>query len=446
MKSFLQEYGLVLLSIIGVAFFFFVWAELFHGDEGIDVVYKTWSPDTLALRGSNAIEKDSVATASVPYFKVDDSTSSNFILTSDTFRKSDALAHVDAFYKGAQIADNDITVLVYKYKPIMTPTDSGNINGHVKMTSDYTYNELLTFHESGRYTEVFATDKYGNYLYDVSGKHIIDEQPIYEISKAHELTDTNYIDVSNVSEKYLVVYRVTKDSLKAECKKFFIKKSTSVGNQDPLEGFEKIEFDYNIDEAVQPLSVEGGEFEVTHGYSGGGGSSGGNSDDKQDDSSVVDDSDDSEDGNSDDTNSDDSEDDSSGDTDSDSSEDGSTDGEDSESSSDESEDGDSDDSEDNNSDDSEDNSTDNENSEGTTGKDSSDSDSDSSSNSGDDSSDSDSDSSDSGSDDSSSDSSSDNSSSSDDSSSSSDSSSSDSDSSSDSSSNSTSDGESNGES
>lgn len=277
MKSFLTEYGLLFISIIGVAFFFFVWAMFVNGKSGFGVVYNTWRPDVSALRGSSSVEKDSVENSSVPYFKVSDDVS-KYKITGKTFTKSQALAPIEAYYKGARLNANDITVIVYRYSPVMSTTassNSGNINEHVMLAKlldnggNYTYDALKALHDTGDYSEVFATDKYGNYLYDNNGKYIPNNQPIYKVSKEQELTDSKPINVLNVSEKYRVVYRVTGGTLKAECQRFFTNENVR-DNFTPLGEYSKTFGDSPIDNNAMFLSADGGEFDVTTGYSGGG--------------------------------------------------------------------------------------------------------------------------------------------------------------------------------
>lgn len=278
MKSFLTEYGLLFISIIGVAFFFFVWAMFVNGKSGFGVVYNTWRPDVSALRGSSSVEKDSVGNSSVPYFKVSDDVS-KYKITGKTFTKSQALAPIEAYYKGARLNANDITVLVYRYSPVMSTTsssNSGNINEHVMLAKllddggNYTYDALKALHDTGDYSEVFATDKYGNYLYDNNGNYVPNNQPIYKISKEQELTNSKPINVINISEKYRVVYRVTGDTLKAECQRFFTNENVR-DNFTPLGEYEKTFGVSPVDVNASFLSADGGEFDVTTGYSGGGG-------------------------------------------------------------------------------------------------------------------------------------------------------------------------------
>lgn len=258
MKSFVQEYGLIVIIIIGVSFFFHIWSDAFFGSEGVYFVYNTWRPDIATVTTNGSIVNSIVDSRNnVPYFDISDSKS--FIIESDTYTKSQFLSGVTAkFANGSTLSG--ITVIVYKYTPLMADENLG-VNGHVMMTSEYVnrygYDELVKLSETGKYTEVFATDKYGSYIYDNDGKKVVSEQPIYRISYGKVLGDNEYIDTSDVSEKYKVVYRVQSGVFKAEYEAFFVKKSDSVGTSGGLSGYTKVDFDYEIDD--DPVRIDDSE-------------------------------------------------------------------------------------------------------------------------------------------------------------------------------------------
>ena len=258
MKALVQEYGLMVVAIICVGVFLFIWSNVFFGKTGVTFVYKTWSPEISNIE-SNGDSVSQIVTKGnkVPYFDI---TRTNFSIDENTYTRSKFLNGINARYAdGSLIDSNDIVVIVYKYTPLMADEALG-VNGHVMMTGEYVerygYDALVSLSETGNYTEVFAVDKYGNYLYDEFGKRIVSSQPIYLISKGKILGNSDYIDTSDPSEKYKVVYRVKSGQLKAEYETFFVKTGVS-SNTDNLSGYTKVDFNYDIDDS--PVRVDEGE-------------------------------------------------------------------------------------------------------------------------------------------------------------------------------------------
>lgn len=249
MRVFISEYGLIALTIICLGCFFFIWGYIFFGDNGIETVYSTWKPnvETVTTNG-DVVSSVSSSKDKVPFFSIDNNKS--FVIETDKYTKANFLSGISAKVEnGTNLSD--ITVIVYKYSPLIIDEIYG-VNGHVVMANEYAdkygYEELENLDRTGKYTEVFATDKYGNYIYDSEGKKVVSNQPIYRISKGKVLGANNYIDTSDSSAKYKVTYRVKQGVFKAEYEAFFIKKRYSSGEPaENLTGYTKVEFDYDID-------------------------------------------------------------------------------------------------------------------------------------------------------------------------------------------------------
>lgn len=242
MNKFMQEYGRLVFAIIIISGFFIILGSLLSKSDN-NSIYKTQDEHT---QNSSAIYTDSgegndistsdtfdavigdvIKSSTVPYFKVD-TKDNRYSITSDAFTYNDMFTNVRIIYKDKDITDLSnvngekvtVTVLAYKYEPELQKIEGG-INYQVVME------------------EVDAKDKYGHYIYDTNGERVKTKQPKYKITKSI-IAKNNYIDTSEKTCKYQIVYRVQVGSYKAECKVFYIKNKKET-NKD-VSGLVKAQF------------------------------------------------------------------------------------------------------------------------------------------------------------------------------------------------------------
>ena len=257
MRTFLAEYGKTAITIIACLLFYIILDSFFFGND-MEVVYKTWSPDidSVYSSGNSEVVSDIVAHSSVPYFEV---TSDSITFTKEEdFTKSNLLNYVKAYAGGSQLSGSEISMLVYRYVPVIKMRP-GDRNGSVVLTTDWlndpsigggSVSTLESYLENSsiKYTEFFATDKYGHYLYDSSGNKIVTKQPVYKIETLTTNWDGSAFVFDEVSSKYKVVCRVVHETLKAECELFVLVNETPV-RQD------NIEIDFQYVETPNTLSL-----------------------------------------------------------------------------------------------------------------------------------------------------------------------------------------------
>ncbi len=268
MKSFLQEYGLLIISVIVASMVLIIWSKLINNDNGLSFIYNTNSmfqelKDTISgneedIMDSFAGVKNSVANAYSPYFKINDS-----INIDDTFR----LNEDDLFEK---VEDVNNTSDGYHYRLVLKDKDINALKN--RLTSDFNGIQIIKRSKSGEEKEtdiskltvvivesrpsigyvvvdgvakeqylledIDALDKFGNRIIDkdsntfVKSSQVAYDTIIWNIDgKASNISEDDNAEYRKLDEfsinpeipsRYRVIYRYQDGALKCEYTKMFL--------------------------------------------------------------------------------------------------------------------------------------------------------------------------------------------------------------------------------
>lgn len=255
MRKFIQEYGRLVIAIIALTGFFAMISVLLSksvsGTRSIYDIFKKNSQSSSAVYNEEFYE-DTVEDSTAPYFKI--SEDAVYEITENQIDWDRLFRDVRIYYKDNDITELDEingqtvqkTVLIYEYKPSIATAEGTDANGYMETE------------------EVYATDKYGHYIYmDSAGRYNTDDdydaatgekviitQPKVLISNSAVFSQTDYIDCTaetdtDNSRQYKATYRVQIGELKAECTVIYIK--NRAGSDIDVSGKTKIEFVYGED-------------------------------------------------------------------------------------------------------------------------------------------------------------------------------------------------------
>lgn len=258
MNEFMQEYGLIVISMISAIFFMYVFQymvthsvvaynthTIWSKEDIYDILNNTAKGNSFYMDGYGMSDEASIQTLKTPSFHIDTTQYDNIIAVPKTdgvyanevtVTRERLLQGIEGRLNNSEIvADSNITLVVIKYQPQYDGEGGSNV---------YTRQNQVVAKKS-----VWARDKFGNYIYernadgtlktDSDGKyiHVFEEQTSYNVDN-----DVDYSNSSiefapeygeNVSDafvvggagvtiptdesyKFKVIYRIEQGSYKAE--------------------------------------------------------------------------------------------------------------------------------------------------------------------------------------------------------------------------------------
>lgn len=242
MKRFLEEYGRLVIAIICATSFFLALGILLSGEDekgSLLNIFKKNNQDSTALYNSEYIEGTlgNKESDKVPYYilydndgiKITDNKSialESSVMTYDYIKN-----HIKIMYKNEDITNKtkakdgkeiNSKIIVYTYTPRIIKNDN-DINGHIEME------------------EVYATDKYGHFIYGEDGKTKIKTMKPKLDMASTEIKNNQFVNINPEASIIDIVYRVQVGTYKAESALRFVKDSNTKYEED-LIGLIKVNF------------------------------------------------------------------------------------------------------------------------------------------------------------------------------------------------------------
>jgi hypothetical protein len=232
MGQFLEEHGRLIVAIVAATgVFALIGLLLGTGNGSFLSLFQKYAQESTSVYGDadifSAVSGDIYDQGvNTPYFHVDEDIKTTF--ASNAFTYEDAVAQITAMYQGEAVDSSEVTVLAYWCEPVIEKS-ADDVNGHVVTET------------------VNAVDKYGKYIYEDDGVTIkTTKQVKYNVSDGVEFTPGTYIDTSGENARIRLVYRVEKNSMKAECTAVYTKSRQATSSGSSASGTALV-FTYSAD-------------------------------------------------------------------------------------------------------------------------------------------------------------------------------------------------------